>query len=192
MLTNSHGNLTQIPKVMEQASLSRPSKQISTKIVSNTPKRLRLRVARQHRQPEEMQRIVNALEAQPNVTQVRTNISQGSIVINHDGKDDSWNNVVATLLDLGIIFGDIAEGKSEAAMDISSAVVDLNKRVEQATNGAVDLRLLFPFGLSILAVRQLLKQGWRIDIIPWYVLAWYAFDSFIKLHGIHQAQSSNE
>ncbi|BAZ50598.1 hypothetical protein NIES4103_32150 [Nostoc sp. NIES-4103] len=192
MLTNNHGNLTQIPKVMEQASLSRPSKQISTKIVSNTPKRLRLRVARQHRQPEEMQRIANALEAQPNVTQVRTNISQGSIVINYDGKDDSWNNVVATLLDLGIIFGDIAEGKSEAAMDVSSAIVDLNKRVEQATNGAVDLRLLFPFGLSILAVRQLLKQGWRIDIIPWYVLAWYAFDSFIKLHGMHQPQSSND
>ncbi|QSJ17317.1 hypothetical protein JYQ62_37825 [Nostoc sp. UHCC 0702] len=192
MLTNNHGTLTKIPKVMEQISLNTPSKQISTKIVSNTPGRLRLRVARQHRQSEEMQRIANVLEAQPNITQVRTNISQGSIVINHDGKDDTWNNVVATLIDLGIIFGDIAEGKSDVAMGVSGAVFDLNKRVEQATDGAVDLRLLFPFGLSILAVRQLLKQGLQIEIIPWYVLAWYAFDSFIKLHGMHQPQSSNE
>lgn len=192
MLTNNHGTLTKIPKVIEQGSLSILPKQIFTKIVSKTPGRLRLRVARQHRKPEEMQRIAHILEAQPNVTQVRTNISQGSIVINHDHKDESWENLVGTLIDLGIIFADIAEGKSDVAMDVSGAVVDLNKRVEQATNGAVDLRLLFPFGLSILAVRQLMKQGLQIEIIPWYVLAWYAFDSFIKLHGIHQAQSNNE
>lgn len=192
MSTNNHGTLTKIPKVIEQGSLSTLPKQIFTKIVSKTPGRLRLRVARKHRQPEEMQRIAHILEAQPNVSQVRTNISQGSIVIKHDDKDESWENLVGTLIDLGVIFGDIAEGKSDVAMDVSGAVVDLNKRVEQATNGAVDLRLLFPFGLSILAVRQLMKQGLQIEIIPWYVLAWYAFDSFIKLHGMHQAQSSNE
>lgn len=191
-MTNNHGNLTKMPKVMEQATLNTLSKPIVTKVVSDTPGRLRLRVARCHRQPGEMQRIADALEAQPNVSQVRTNISHGSIVINHDVKDDSLKNVVATLVDLGIIFADITEAKSEAAMDVSGAVTDLNKRVEQATNGAVDLRFLFPLGLGCLAVRQLLAKGLQFEIIPWYVLAWYAFDSFIKLHGTNQLKSSKE
>jgi hypothetical protein len=46
----------------------------------------------------------------------------------------------------------------------------------------VDLRFLFPLSLSLLALRQLLVKGWQLELIPWYVLAWYAFDSFIKLH----------
>ncbi|RCJ27991.1 hypothetical protein A6770_24750 [Nostoc minutum NIES-26] len=192
MMTNSHGNLTKMPEVMEQASLNKPSKAILTRVISDTPGRLRLRVARAHRQPGEMQRITHALEAQPNVSQVRTNISHGSIVINHDGKDESLKNVISTLVDLGIIFGNITESNSEAAVDISVAVIDLNKRVEQATNGVVDLRFLFPLGLSFLAIRQLLAKGLQFENIPWYVLAWYAFDSFIKLHGMNQLNSNRE
>ncbi|MBH8573396.1 hypothetical protein I8752_10290 [Nostocaceae cyanobacterium CENA369] len=192
MMTNSHGNVTKMPKVMEQATLNKPSQAILTKIVSDTPGRLRLRVARCHRQPEQMQRIARALEAQPNISQVRTNISHGSIVINHDGKDRSLENVVGTLVDLGIIFADVTEDKSDAAVDVSGAVVDLNKRVEQATNGAVDLRFLFPLGLSFLAIRQLVAKGLQFETIPWYVLAWYAFDSFIKLHGVNQSNSTKE
>jgi hypothetical protein len=191
-MTNSHGNVTKMPKVMEQATLNKPSKAILTKIVSDTPGRLRLRVARCHRQPEQMQRIAHALEAQPNISQVRTNVSHGSIVINHDGKDRSLENVVGTLVDLGIIFADVTEDKSDAAVDVSGAVVDLNKRVEQATNGAVDLRFLFPLGLSFLAIRQLVAKGLQFETIPWYVLAWYAFDSFIKLHGVNQSNSTKE
>ncbi|MBW4676291.1 MAG: hypothetical protein KME52_20430 [Desmonostoc geniculatum HA4340-LM1] len=192
MLTNSHGNLTKMPKIIEQVALSNLSKPISTKILSNTPGRLRLRVALPHRQNGEMQRIANALEAQPNINQVRTNIDRGSIVINHDAKDDTLKNVVATLTDLGVIFADITEGNSEAAVGITNAVVNLNKRVELATKGEIDLRVIFPLGLSILAVRQLLAKGLQFEIIPWYVLAWYAFDSFIKLHGVSKPRSTNE
>ncbi len=190
MLTNSHGNLTKMPKIIEQTAFSKSSKPISAKIVSNTPGRLRLRVALSHRQTGEMQRIANALEAQPHINQVRTNIHHGSIAINHDAKDDTLKNVVATLTDLGVIFADITEGNSEAAVGITNAVVNFNKRVELATKGEIDLRVIFPLGLSILAVRQLLAKGLQFEIIPWYVLAWYAFDSFIKLHGVSKPQST--
>ncbi|RCJ22415.1 hypothetical protein A6S26_21950 [Nostoc sp. ATCC 43529] len=190
MLTNSHGNLTEMPKIIEQAALSNLSKRISTKIVSNTPGRLRLRVALPHRQKGEIQRIANALQAQPYISQVRTNIHHGSIVINHDAKDDTLKNIVDTLTDLGVIFADITEGNSEAAVGITNAVVNLNKKVELATKGEIDLRVIFPLGLSILAVRQLLAKGLQFEIIPWYVLAWYAFDSFIKLHGVSKPQST--
>ncbi|MDV2994409.1 MAG: Potassium-transporting ATPase ATP-binding subunit [Chroococcidiopsis sp. SAG 2025] len=43
--------------------------------------------------------------------------------------------------------------KSIAAVGIANAVVDLNQRVTQASHGAVDLRFLFPLGLSLLSIR---------------------------------------
>jgi hypothetical protein len=190
VLTNSHGNLTKMP-VIEQTNLT-PAKAISTKIVSNTPGRLRLRIARPYRETREMQHIITTLEAQSNISQVRTNISHGSIVIEHDRTNDSLKNVVATLVDLGVIFADITQSDSDAAVGVSNAVVNLNKRVEQATNGEVDLRFLFPLGLSFLAMRQLFIKGLQFETIPWYVLAWYAFDSFIKLHGTNRLKSSSE
>jgi Heavy metal associated domain 2 len=189
VLTNSHGNVTVMPKVLEPAALNTPSKPISTKIISDTPGRLRLRIAPSHRQPEQIKHIVRMLDAQPNVSQVRTNIHNGSIVIHHDRNNESWKNVVATLQDIGMIFADITtESHSEAAATVANAVFDLNNRVEQATNNVVDLRFIFPLALGCLSVRQLLVRGLQLEIIPWYVLAWYAFDSFIKLHGVSKPQ----
>jgi hypothetical protein len=192
VFTNNHGNVTMMPKVVEAAALNTPSKPISTRIISDTPGRLRLRIAPSHRQPGEMQRIVKMLDAQPNISQVKTNVHNGSIVIHHDRNDESWQNVVATLKDIGIIFAEIAtESHTETAATVANAVYDLNSRVDKATNGSVDLRIIFPLSLAMLSIRQLLKQGLRLEIIPWYVLAWYAFDSFIKLHGVNKPQTSS-
>ncbi|MBW4427411.1 MAG: hypothetical protein KME50_23945 [Nostoc desertorum CM1-VF14] len=192
MLTNGHSTYNKMPEIIDRASFKTPPKPISTKVVSSTPGRLRLRVAHSHRQPEKMQHIANALSANAHINQVKTNIHHGSIVINHDGKDGSLENVLATLKDLGIIFANVSEGNTEAAAGVSSAVVDLNQRVKQSTGGAFDLRILFPVGLASLSLRQLLNKGLQLEGIPWYVLAWYAFDSFIKLHGNSQKQSQNE
>ncbi|MBE8967040.1 hypothetical protein IQ277_12520 [Nostocales cyanobacterium LEGE 12452] len=192
MLTNGHSTYNKMLEIIDKPTFKTLPKPISTKVVSSTPGRLRLRVVHSHRQPEKMQRIANALSANSHITKVKTNFYHGSIVINHDGKDGSLENVLATLKDLGIIFADISEGNTEAAAGVSSAVVDLNQRVKQSTHGAFDLRILFPLGLASLSVRQLLNKGLQLEVIPWYVLAWYAFDSFIKLHGTSQKQSSSE
>ena len=192
MLKNGYGSLTQMPTSMQQVTLAKRSKPIHTRVVSSTPTRLRLRVAPTHRQSREIERIASVLQAHPNINQVRTNVQNGSITIEQDGKKGSQENVFASLKDLGIIFGDIAEGKSDAAAEVSNAVVDLNKRVRVSTNGVVDLRFLFPLGLASLAVRQLLAKGLQLEIIPWYVLAWYSFDSFIKLHATSHTKSTSE
>lgn len=192
MSKNGYRTFTEMPKIIDEKSIKTALKPISTRVVSSTPGRLRLRVAPSHRQSGEMQRIANELQTNPNVHQVRMNIPNGSIIINHDGEDGSLNNVFTSLRDLGIIFGDIALGKSDAAEEVSNAVVDLNKRVRQATDNVVDLRFLFPLGLGIFSIRQLLARGLQLEIIPWYVLAWYAFDSFIKLHTTSQAQSNTK
>ena len=192
MLTNSYNNLTKIIKILQQASFKTTHQPISTKIISETHGRLRLRISPVHRHPREMQRIANVLQTQPHVTQVRTNINSGSIIINHDGKNAALENVLTTLLDLGVTFADVTEGNSEAAEDMKSTIINLNNRFERATGGEVDLRFLFPLGLSILAIRQVMVKGLELEIIPWYVLAWYAFDSFLKLNSNSEVLLNSE
>jgi hypothetical protein len=74
------------------------------------------------------------------------------------------------------------DGKSEIVKDLLNVLSDINKDVGTMTNGIVDLRLIAPLGLGILTIRQLMKQGWLLDDIPWYILAWFTFDVFIKLN----------
>lgn len=192
MLTNSYSHLAKMIKILQQASLKTTHTPICTKIISETHGRLRLRVAPLHRHPQEMQRIAHMLQAQPHVTQVRTNVNSGSVIINHDGQNSTLENVLTTLLDLGVTFADVTEGNSEAAEDMKSTIINLNKRFDRATGGEVDLRFLFPLGLSILAVRQVMVKGLELEIIPWYVLAWYAFDSFLKLNSNSQVLLNSE
>jgi len=79
-------------------------------------------------------------------------------------------------------------GQSETATGVMSAMAELNERVRWMTNGAADLRLLLPLGLGALALRQVLDKGFELEEIPWYTLAWYAFDSFVKLHNSGEVQ----
>lgn len=134
-------------------------------ILSMTPVRLRLKIAGGDRLGEtisqQMQNIANCLNTDPQISQVRTNIYSRTMVIYHS----NLAGVLATLDNIGISFTESA----------------LNQQVP-ITNSAVDLRLLFPLGLSILALRQLILKGVQLEAIPWYVLAWYAFDSFMKLN----------
>ncbi len=167
---------------MNESSLKSFSPEIHSRVISQTPGRLRLKVSASHRNPEQMQAMVREIEAQPDVSQVRMNPQTGSIVIHHETHQEAVKNVVGTLKDLGIIFGGITRGESDSAADVAGAFVDLNQKVSQATNGFIDLRFIVPVGLGTLAIRQLLIKGLQLDVVPWYVLAWYSFDSFLKLH----------
>jgi hypothetical protein len=177
---------------LDSEVLQQKSPPIQAEIISQTPGRIRLRVANLHRKKKHIEPLAGNLNKHLAIYRVRTNIPSGSLTVFHAKEHLSSEDLKAVLRDLGIIFKDIAEaeaklvineGNSGAAMELSNAVFDLNQRVKQASNGIVDLRFLFPFSLSLLALRQLLVKGWQFDLIPWYVLAWYAFDSFLKLNG---------
>lgn len=170
-----------------------------TEIVSRTPTRTRVKVSQKRRNPKEMARIASAIRANPTVCDVQTNVQTGSIVVHHEQYSNSLENITGTLQDLGIILGKIAgieiptePGKSEMAKGLTDAVVDLNQRVGLATEGIIDLRFLIPVGLGALAIRQLMRNGLQLEAAPWYVLAYYAFDSFIKLHYTHDQSETNQ
>lgn len=167
-----------------------------THITSTTPTRTRIKLSQKRRNPDEMARIVHALKEHPQVVDIRPNVHTGSIVIYHAEDEETLNDIQAILQDLGIILGDIidvpiVEGKSKVAADLTNAISDLNQRVGQASGGVVDLRFLLPLGLGTLAIHQLLRNGWQLETVPWYVLAWYSFDSFIKLHYTADPEKKN-
>jgi uncharacterized protein YpmS len=70
----------------------------------------------------------------------------------------------------------------DVAGTLMNTLSNANAEMRRMTNGWLDWRLLIPMGLGTLAIRQILIKGLRIDDIPWYVLTWYAFDSFGKLN----------
>jgi hypothetical protein len=82
----------------------------------------------------------------------------------------------------------LMNGKSEVARDLINVISDLNMDVGSMSSGVVDLRLLLPLGLGTLAIYQLINQGLKIEEIPWYVLAWCAFDTFIKLNNFSESE----
>jgi len=61
-------------------------------------------------------------------------------------------------------------------------LTDLDQRLSKATNGKFDIKLLVPTGLGLLALRQIAINGFGLGTVPGYVLLWYTFDSFYKLH----------
>ncbi|MBD2296712.1 DUF5132 domain-containing protein [Anabaena sphaerica FACHB-251] len=82
-------------------------------------------------------------------------------------------------------------GKSEAAKDLINVMSDINADVGRMTNGVADLRVILPLGVGLLSLQQLLRKGLQLEEIPWYILAWYAFDIFTRLNFEDETQLTN-
>ncbi|NDJ25257.1 hypothetical protein GS682_27175 [Nostoc sp. B(2019)] len=178
---------------MNLLPLDSVSTPIHIQVVSSTPGRIRVRVAHQHREQQAMAKIAAALKTFfPQIDQVSSNAQTGSITIYYSGDSDSFTEALTTLQELGIIVTDVPMGKSQAAVALTSAIASLNQRFHQATAGSVDLRFLFPFFLALLAIRQILSKSPGLKTSPWYVLAWYAFDSFMKLNDTKESPQSTD
>ncbi len=181
-------------KIPQQASImeNQNSSSLEAQIVSQTPGRVRLRVTPSHRQQQKIAPIVNDLKARLEIYRVKTNLPTGSITVLHGRELLSSQDICTVLQDLGVNLLEVTkEPRSSVSSSSSAAAVietatDLNRRVKTATNDAIDLRFVFPLSLGVLAIRQLVVKGWQLEIIPWYVLAWYAFDSFIKLNSTNE------
>lgn len=72
--------------------------------------------------------------------------------------------------------------KSAVARELINIVSDLNNDVGVMTNGVIDIKVIFPLIIAGFALEQLLKKGLQLEEIPWYILAWFAFDIFTRLN----------
>jgi len=156
-------------------------------IAHHVPGRTRVKVSPKHRTAEEMEWLAKTLKDRLGSADARMNVKTGSIVVSHP--QSSLEEVCTALEDVGVLVIGLTGshlafegGRTRVASHITGAVADLNQRLERATNDLINLRLAVPFGLAGLALRQQLRYGWQFEAAPWYVLAYAAFDSFVKLH----------
>lgn len=165
----------------------------SAAIVHATSSRLRLRV---EGDPDEVGRVLESVAGRaaehPAITTVRTDPRTGSALLTWD--PDEFDIEAATELCRKAhealrqvvpprIVGVVERPFSGAATRLVTRLSEANRSVHDASAGRVDLRFLVPAGFAALSIRQLLRTGPRLATMPWYALAYYAFDSFVKLHG---------
>jgi hypothetical protein len=154
------------------------------RVVSAIPGRLRFRLPSDQRTAETMTEISTAFGASE-VIDVQTSLQTGSVLVRYDPETVGFDELQGVFGNLGftLVFDRELPVPVEAAP--AARVVDaaerLNARVARATKG-VDLRLLVPLGLGALSARQALNDAPGLRKAPWYILAWYAFDSFLKLN----------
>ncbi|RUT01793.1 hypothetical protein DSM106972_064160 [Dulcicalothrix desertica PCC 7102] len=160
-----------------------------TQVVSTTPGRTRLRVSNKRRNQEEMERISTSLQAPRFINSVEYNHKTGSILVHHDTHEHALEAIKDIMKNLGIVFADVT-GASELVQvndekegsDLPSAIYNLNQEIRQLTNGLVDLRFVLPLGLFALGLMQLQVYGLQLELMPWYLLIYFAFETFVKLN----------
>ncbi len=159
-------------------------------VASATPGRVRIRLQRTAHSHHVAHRVKEHVGGQAGVTRVDANAVTGSVVVHYDRETTSLDDVIGMFRDIDVIVGSIGglEEEEEPALGtpasrrLIGAVDRLDRRLAHATGYRVDLRLLFPASLFVLGLRQILVEGLGLTQVPGYVLLWYAFDAFWKLH----------
>jgi copper chaperone CopZ len=126
-----------------------------------------------------MARIAEALQTFPYVSRVQINLNAGTIIVHHD--EEALEDIKSKLKDLGVILM-AAVGVETSSLSLSDAVSDIARHLGLGTKGILNLKLLVPLGFGALAVLQLARQGLQFGSAPWYLIAYFAFDSYIKLN----------
>jgi len=144
-------NNSKMPKLQETTP-DIDASPIYAELISQTPGRVRLRVAPEYRQFEEMEPLIKILNERLEIYRVRANIPSGSITIFYAQDYLNFEGIWAILQDLGVTLSQLpeqprrlAKGQSDAAASVTDAVTDLNRRVRQATDGKVDIRFLISY-----------------------------------------------
>ncbi len=154
-------------------------------LLSAVPGRVRLKVFAGRRRLDELERVRAALYALPGVSAVQASTRTGSVLVRHEPASTGIDDLRTALGALGLALVD-PKSSPRAQMTPTRRVLKTadaaNSRLGRRLSGS-DLRLLFPAALGLLSLRQAARDAPGLAQAPWYVLAWYAFDGFLKLNG---------
>lgn len=149
--------------------------------VSVLPGRIRLRAV----EPSARRRlgaVADAVGTWPQVRSVAVRAQSSSVVLHFDADDATA--VADGLLGLGVDARAVATRRSpeDPARSIAAAARATNRAVGRRLGGT-DLRVLMPVGLGLLAARRAMRGDERLADAPWYILAWYASETFFRFNG---------
>ncbi len=151
----------------------------AARVVSATPGRLRLRLPEGVARPERLAAAAEALAALADVSVAVPRPRTGSLVVEFD--TGAAQAVRAALRELGLATPSAPTDGDPEGVRVLGVLSRANDLVARRTKGP-DLRTLVPVGLGMLALRQLVRGEQRLVNAPWYVLAWYASETFQKFH----------
>jgi hypothetical protein len=160
------------------------------RLVHSTPRRFRLRVSDAQRNPDRLEQLRRRLEAAPGVQHAEANAQTGSILVHHEedvAVDDLLEKAGLSeqvLMDAvpPRMRGMVRAEASNIATDATDWFFDLDARLSRATDGWLDLKMAIPLGLASAAAWRFAAEGGAFLAVPPYMLMWWAFDSFTKLH----------
>lgn len=149
------------------------------RVVSAVPGRIRLRANRSSAM--QLAAVADELGSWPQIAAVDLRPTSGSLVVRFDPVHAT--SVADGLLDLGV---DLRAGvplslPSPPAAAVATAAAAGNAAVARRLGGT-DLRALVPLGLGLMAARRAMRGEERLADAPWYVLAWYASETYLKFH----------
>jgi Heavy metal associated domain 2 len=160
------------------------SQPIEIDIISNTPGRLRLRIDREHRQIEVMNKIAIALKTWvAQIDRVRPNTNNGSLTFYYQPDSVNFAEVFNQLKAFGIIVEDLPETlsqKSFATTRLKDAIDSVDRQIQQITNNAIDLKRIVSLLLSLFVFRGLFTKNPRFKGISWFLFGWYILSSLIE------------
>lgn len=153
----------------------------TAQVASSVPGRLRLRLPATPAGRNLLAAAAAELSAHGELLAAEARPRSGSLVVHYDPAHsvDVWVRLRA----LGLQVPDGAASGSREPVDPSvrvvTAVRGLDALVPRVAAGH-DLRTLVPLTYGLLAARQFVRGEQRLTKAPWYVLAWYASETFQK------------
>lgn len=170
-------------------------------VVHVVPGRVRVKLERDELAADSGDELRSALLAMPGIREVQLNRRTGSLVIRYDPAELDAPELIelaraANLLALDALAADRSAARrmppSQIAQRIQRTFGEVDVRLAELTNGRWDLRTVVPFVFGTLAARQILRDFGQVGAAPWYVFAWYAYDSFWKMNHDRQHPDPNE
>ena len=137
------------------------------------------------RTPQLMQDLQRALQAREGIRGVATNPATGSITVDHDHGRYSTAGIFGLLEELDIIIDSAVGSERTPSVGFLAAVDDLSARLHAATGIPIDLKIVMPLAFLGAGIWSFAKKGLMLESVPGWLLLWFAFDMFVKLHPGH-------
>jgi Heavy metal associated domain 2 len=165
-------------------------------VVHAIPGRIRLKIASLRDNATLASELQHRLVAIPGVQQVETNPRTSSVLILYDvaatASPEALLTLAAPLAQLfpGVDLNDLqALGSptngSHPTLSLAQGVAgffgSLNQKIDTATSGVVDLKILLPLGLFLLGIRSLVSSEKRV-IPTWYDFFWFALGTYFMMY----------
>ncbi len=160
------------------------------RIVHRTNRRFRLKPPAAGRSAARLAWLRSRLDATPGVTHTEVNAETGSILVHHDASTTLEDLLEQAGLSEDVLLEGLpprlrAQVRGEAshlAQRLTDRFFEADAQLSRATDGWLDLKMAVPLGLLSAGVWRLLAEGFSVLEVPPYLLVWWGFDTFVKLH----------